>query len=237
MIVLITQPTFLPWIGYFDQMRLADIIVFLDSVQYARRGWQNRNRIVDRKGKEIMLTLPIKKCRRETLIKEVNVSDSFIFKNLVEKVKSCYKDASNLESCIEIIENSLSKKFINKNIALRDINRKFIEDILDLSGIKYKTLFSSEIEEKINYNSPTERLLAICKYFKATTYLSAPGAKEYMQNELYKFDKFDIMVKWHAFHHLDYIEQNFIPYLSVIDYLAHNSVEKFNNYLKKCSKF
>ena len=58
MIVLITQPTFLPWIGYFDQMRLADIIVFLDSVQYERRGWHNRNRIVE--NKEILLIWVIK---------------------------------------------------------------------------------------------------------------------------------------------------------------------------------
>ncbi len=236
MIVLITQPTFLPWIGFFDQLRLADIIVFLDSVQYVRRGWQNRNRIVNRKGEKIMLTIPIKKCRRDTLIKDINISENFVFKNFIEKIEFCYKDASNLKNCIEIIEKSLCQEFKNKNILLRDINRKFIEDILDLSKIKYKTFFSSEIEDKINYNSPSERLLAICKYFNATTYLSAPGSKEYMKNELYKFDKFGIIVKWHDFHHLDYVEKNFIPYMSVIDFLAHNSVEKFKNYLNKCSQ-
>ena len=43
--ILITQPTFLPWLGYFDLIDQADVLVFLDDVQLDKRSWQTRNKI------------------------------------------------------------------------------------------------------------------------------------------------------------------------------------------------
>ena len=43
--VAIMQPTFLPWVGYFAMLDRVDEFVFLDSVQFARRSWQQRNKI------------------------------------------------------------------------------------------------------------------------------------------------------------------------------------------------
>ena len=58
MIVSIMQPTYLPWLGYFDLIARSDIFVFLDDVQFSYRSWQQRNRILDL-GKEKMLTVPV----------------------------------------------------------------------------------------------------------------------------------------------------------------------------------
>jgi len=54
------QPTYLPWLGYFDLMDQADVFVFLDNVQFARRSWQQRNRIRGPKGLQ-WLSVPVKK--------------------------------------------------------------------------------------------------------------------------------------------------------------------------------
>ena len=236
MIIVITQPTFIPWIGYFDQLRIADIVVFLDSVQYQRRSWQNRNRIINRLGKECLLTIPLKKSPRNTLIKDINISDTFKLDSFLDKIKSSYRGASNLENCLYFVKKSLSKKLMDKSTLLKDINRQFIEDILDSSDIKFKTFWSSDFESLIKYNTPTERLVEICKYFKASTYLSAPGSRDYMIEELKKFSKFDINVKWHSFSHRSYVNGEFKPYMSIIDYLAHNKLENLKKYLKECSK-
>ena len=50
--LLITQPTFLPWIGYFDLIEKSDLIVFLDDVQFEKRSWQQRNQIKTANGLE-----------------------------------------------------------------------------------------------------------------------------------------------------------------------------------------
>ena len=41
--VAIMQPTYLPWAGYFGLMMASDIFIFLDNVQFEKRGWQQRN--------------------------------------------------------------------------------------------------------------------------------------------------------------------------------------------------
>ena len=56
--ISIMQPTYLPWSGYFSMIKNADIFVFLDDVQFDKRSWQQRNRILLNK-KETFLTVPV----------------------------------------------------------------------------------------------------------------------------------------------------------------------------------
>ena len=52
----ISQPTYLPWYGYFGLIDFVDEFVFLENVQFSKRSWQQRNKIRDNKG-EFYLTL------------------------------------------------------------------------------------------------------------------------------------------------------------------------------------
>ena len=71
--VAIMQPTYLPWIGYLAMIDRVDQFIYLDSVQFARRSWQQRNRIKTANG-ELMLTIPVSsKGRRDQLISETSV--------------------------------------------------------------------------------------------------------------------------------------------------------------------
>ena len=69
--LLVTQPTFLPWIGYFDLIDQSDLIVFLDDVQFEKRSWQQRNRIKSASGLQWVTISTEVKGRRHQLIKEV----------------------------------------------------------------------------------------------------------------------------------------------------------------------
>jgi hypothetical protein len=70
----IMQPTYLPYLGYFQLMAASDVFVFLDDVQFARRSWQSRNRILTADG-ELMLTVPVKKHDRDTAISDIEIDD------------------------------------------------------------------------------------------------------------------------------------------------------------------
>lgn len=59
MICAVMQPTYMPWLGYFNMIQQVDVFVFLDSVQVEKRSWQVRNRIKGPDG-AVMLTIPIK---------------------------------------------------------------------------------------------------------------------------------------------------------------------------------
>ena len=56
--VVVLQPSYLPWLGYFDQLYKSDIFVLYDDVQYDKHGWRNRNRIKTDKG-SLWLTVPV----------------------------------------------------------------------------------------------------------------------------------------------------------------------------------
>ena len=71
----IMQPTYLPYLGYFQLMAASEVFVFLDDVQFARRSWQSRNRILTANG-ELMLTVPVKKHDRDTPICAIEIDDS-----------------------------------------------------------------------------------------------------------------------------------------------------------------
>ena len=74
--VVILQPSYLPWIGYFEQMARADQFVYLDDVQYTRRDWRNRNKIRTNEG-WTWLTVPVQQKNLYTqLLKDTRIDNS-----------------------------------------------------------------------------------------------------------------------------------------------------------------
>ena len=57
---VIMQPSYLPWIGYFDLIQRSNVFVFLNDVQFSKQSWQVKNKI-NSQGKELVLTVPVKK--------------------------------------------------------------------------------------------------------------------------------------------------------------------------------
>ena len=74
--VAIMQPTYLPWSGYFGLMQAVDVFVLLDSVQFTRRSWQQRNQIKTARGGQWLSVPVLSKGKRDQLIREVEVDQS-----------------------------------------------------------------------------------------------------------------------------------------------------------------
>jgi len=72
---VILQPNYIPWRGYFDLIRKADVFIFLDDVQYTHRDWRNRNQIKTQAGPQ-WLTVPVKHIERNQLICNVDIDYS-----------------------------------------------------------------------------------------------------------------------------------------------------------------
>ena len=72
---VIMQPTYLPWLGYFDLIRQSDIFVFLNDVQFSKQSWQVKNRIKNL-SEELMITIPVKKSSLSTKIDMVLIDNT-----------------------------------------------------------------------------------------------------------------------------------------------------------------
>lgn len=173
-IIAIHQPQFLPWLPYFQKMALADIFVYLDDVQYQRRGVQNRNQIKSVSG-PIWLTVPVTGSRN-TLISDMKIANQEWQKKHVKSIEFNYKKAPYYD-----IFDELFKPIFQKNHeSLVELNIEFCEVFHNFLGLTTECVKASELNCQ-GYKE--EYIINICKELNATTYLSGSGAKDYQKNE------------------------------------------------------
>lgn len=212
--IAIMQPTYFPWLGYFAMMDRVSEFIFLDSVQFAARSWQQRNRIKTANG-ELMLTVPVsKKGKREQLISEVEIAYSSDFPDKhVKAVTMAYRRAPYFDKYAPDIFAVLEKK----HLRLADMTIELIKHVQGLLGIQCRVLRSSELDVAGN---KAELLAQICDSRGAQVYLSAPGSRDYII-ESDAFSRRRIDVVYHEYLHPVYkqLYGEFAPYMAVVDVL------------------
>lgn len=211
----IMQPTYLPWLGFFDLIRNVDTFVIYDHVQFEKQSWQQRNRIRDKQG-EIMLTISVlheKGLSRTVRDVRIDNSKSVLSKHLTS-VKLAYSRAKNFDILFPDIENIYSRKFDY----LIDLNIEIIKMGMKYLSIEKKMLFSSEMNIT---GQKVEALIDVCKQVGANKYLSPVGSKIYIdENNLFSFN--NIELSYQNFTHPTYQQlsrPDFISHLSFFDYL------------------
>lgn len=212
----IMQPTFLPWIGYFAMIDRVDEFIYLDSVQFARRSWQQRNRIKTAQG-ELMLTIPVlKKGMRDQQICEtqIDLSGGFGTRHW-RSIEGAYRNAPHFVTHAAALE----QHFAAPAADLADFNIGLIETLCRIFGIDTPRRRSSDMTSR---GSKADLLAALCREAGADRYLSAPGSKDYIE-ESRAFEEAGVTVDYHLYEHPVYAQGKgeFLPYMAAIDMLFH----------------
>jgi hypothetical protein len=214
--LVIHQPNFLPYVGFFHKLSLADTFVMMDNTQYDKK-FTNRNKIKIPDGWS-WLTVPINKEHKFLPNKLVEINNKENWKEMHwKKITRSYTNSKffkkNYKSFFEEVYNK-EWKF------LFELNSELLRQIIDWLGLKIQIIKESELN--INGNS-TERLVNVCKELGAETYVSGVGGKEYMNEKL--FQKNNIKIEYQKFQCPTYTQifgGDFIPNLSIIDLLFNN---------------
>lgn len=209
--VTIHQPQFLPWLGYLDKIDRSDLFIVLDTVQFKKNEWQNRNRIRTAEGWQ-WLTVPVRH-RFGQAIHDVciNETDHWRVRHLralnLHYARAPY-GAGHLEDLRKLYEHPWS--------GLCEFNMAVLRWLLDCYGITTPVRRASEWEAR---EEPTERLVDLCLAAGATSYLAGPGADEYMDKP--RFEASGVRLEMQAFHHPVYrqVYEPFMSHLSAIDLL------------------
>tara|TARA_B100001765_G_scaffold42776_1_gene24556 strand:- start:449 stop:1156 length:708 start_codon:yes stop_codon:yes gene_type:complete len=211
-VVAIHQPEYLPWLGFFKKMMNVELFVFLDDVQFRKKGWQNRNRIRINDG-TTLLSIPVH-THSYPKINEVTIDNE---KNWSMRHKKSilynYARAPYFGEIKDFIESIFEKKFQY----LVDLNTEIIKFIMNELEIKSKIVFSSELEIS---KKGSDRVLDICKAVGADHYITGTfWAESNLRVE--EFKKSNIDVEFQKFQHPIYkqIHGEFIPEMSIIDLL------------------
>lgn len=212
MIVAVHQPQYLPWLGYFDKMRRADVFCYLNDVQYKKNEWQNRNRIKTAQGWQ-WLTVPV--CYHfPEKINEVKINNTTGWqKKHLQALVTNYSRAPFYKTYSTIFEDTLARdwEFIS------ELNIHLLEHLREALQINTKpTVISSDLELR---DEPTDRLIDICKALGADTYLAGQGGADYMDLERFENEGIQVMIQ--DFKHPVYAQlfADFESRLSIVDLL------------------
>lgn len=212
--VAIMQPTYLPWLGYFGLMKSVDLFIILDSVQFARRSWQQRNQIKTANG-PIWLTVPVlSKGKRDQLINEVEIDlDRDFPRNHIKTLELNYKKTPHFDAYMP----SLLTSFNYGSNYLTDLTVALITSIRDALGITTPMRRASSFGA---VGSNADLLASLCELAGATEYISPPGSKEYLDKSD-AFVKCGIPLYYFEYTHPQYPQRygDFIPFMSIVDLL------------------
>ena len=214
--VVILQPSYIPWRGYFDQIRRADLFIFYDDVQYDKHGWRNRNQIKTSQGKQ-WLTIPVhsKGATEGMLIKDIRIDWSKTWSsNHLKALTFAYQKAPYFKDYLPLLQTFYDRR----DECLADFT---IETSILLSrelGIaSTQFLRSSAIPGMTGVK--TDRLIQLLKHVGATHYISGPAAREYLEPE--KFNAAGISFEYMHYNYPEYpqLYPPFDPYVTILDLL------------------
>lgn len=209
MIVTIHQPQFMPWLGYFDKMDRADHFVVLDSVQFKKNEWQNRNRIKTPQGPQ-WLTVPVS-YRFPARLDEVSTNATVNWRHkLWQALLTNYARAPHWADCADSLKLLLAEEYPR----LVDINVASIQWLRTQLGVTTPTSLSSQFDCS---DDPTQRLIDLCLHHGGTTYLSGPDGEKYL--DVSRFTDQGIDVIFHSYEHPEYdqLHGEFISHLTCLD--------------------
>ncbi len=215
MIVSVHQPQYLPWLGYFDKIDRADVFVLLDTVQFKKNEWQNRNRIKTADGRQ-WLTVPVT-YKFPQPIDEVGINNRDRWQHQQRQtILSNYRKAPCWESLDFFVEEILTPTWEY----LASLNIFVVRRLAEILGIATPLYVASELP--MFPEDPDERLIAITKHFGADTYLAGSGGRDYM--DLDQYERNGIKVHFQEYHHPVYEQLfgSFEPFMSVLDLLLNH---------------
>ena len=159
--IAMSQPTFLPWSGYFDLIDSVKNFVFLNDAQFSKLSWHSRNKIIIN-NKTSWISLPVFHKSNDQLINDtLIISNKKNLNKILKTIKQNYSKTKFYNIYSDEFENKLLKCFSFK--FLDEFNIEIIKWIIDKIGIKTKVFKSSDL--KIN-EARSNRIIKICEKFK-----------------------------------------------------------------------
>lgn len=213
--IVISQPFFFPWVGMFEQIRLADVYVHYDDVQYSKGHFTNRVQIKTAAGSK-WLTVPLRDLRLGQLINEVAIDDRQDWRGRHLAFLAQAYDAAPF--CSEML--TLVREVYSQSArSIGDISVASINCVLDYFGLANGKEFCFSSALGIPGTS-TQRVFDIVKYLGGDVYITGHGARNYMEHEL--FDRHGIRVEYLDYRKVPYAQLHgeFTPFVSVLDLIA-----------------
>ncbi|HEX4375446.1 MAG TPA: WbqC family protein [Puia sp.] len=216
----IMQPYIFPYIGYYQLINAVDKFVIYDDVNYINKGWINRNNLLVN-GKAFLFTVPLKEASQNKLINQIEIQENESWsKKFLKTIEQAYKKAPHFGNIFSLVSNIVNSPFKG----IHEFTLLSLKSIAAYLDIKTQFVDSSSLYQNANLKAQ-ERILDICQKEKADHYINPIGGMEIYSNEL--FQRSGIKLNFLKTIPVPYkqFDNDFVPYLSIIDVLMFNTKE------------
>ncbi len=214
MILTAHQPVYLPWLGLFHKIALADVFVSFNQVQYLTKDWNNRNKIMTAQG-PIWLTVPVLSSgHREKLLTEIEINNDVPWQRKHWKsLYLNYQNTAHFKRYADFFEDIYLKRTWK---FLTELNDTMLLWFLNTLGID--TIFR-DARDYAFQGAKNTLVLDMCVQLQADAYMFGSLGREYADEE--SFSRRNIKPCFQDYVHPVYPQQSktFVSHLSVIDLL------------------
>lgn len=212
--VAILQSNYVPWKGYFDIIASVDEFIVYDCVQYTKNDWRNRNQIKTAQGKA-WLTVPVRQHSLEQVVDQTPIANTRAFCKHWTTFQQSYARAECIRYCTDALSHLFLGSVPTDNLSAANLH--FIRGLCAELGI------TTTIRSARDYNldgDRNERLVSLCRQAGATTYLSGPAARSYL--DAARFSAAGIAVEWMSYEYPEYPQPHppFDHFVSILDLIA-----------------
>lgn len=212
MIMSAHQPAYLPWLGYFDKIKRSDVFIFLDTVQYEKNSYTNRNKIKTANG-PVWLSVPVIKTNHfDKIMSEMMIDKNSKWqKKHLNSIHMAYARAPHFKELFPKLQELYEKDYDT----IVDITWEHLMFWLDILKIHTKVVRSSELNVT---SKKSDFVYDLCKAVDADYYISGAMGKDYLEVE--KFKAAGIEVEFQDYRHPVYpqLYGDFIPNMGIVDF-------------------
>jgi hypothetical protein len=223
----IMQPYFFPYIGYFQLINAVDEFIIYDNIEFTKKGWINRNRILVN-GKEEYITLPLKKDSDYLHVRERQLADAWLLdrKKMLNRIVESYRKAP----LFNIVYPVMEKIVLYNETNLFNFIFNSIGQVNEYLGVNTTFIVSSAISIDHTLKAQ-EKVIAICRSRMADEYINPIGGLELYSKD--HFNRAGINLQFIKMNDIRYSQFNneFVPGLSIIDVMMFNSIERIREML------
>lgn len=229
MTIAVMQPYFFPYIGYFQLMNVVDQFVVYDNIEFSRKGWINRNRVLVN-GADIFVTIPLKKDSDYLMIHERFLADNWSTESvkILNRIRESYRRAPYFKEIMPFLEDLINYR--EPNLFLFLYNSIF--QVKRLLGISATLVVSSTISIDHSLRSQ-EKVIALCKAQNATKYFNPIGGLNLYDKQRFLQEGLHLNFIRSQEVNYDQFENPFVPWLSIIDVLMFNSIDRVKYFLNQ----
>jgi hypothetical protein len=206
------QPAYLPWLGYFEKIARADIFVYLDTVQFEKNSFTNRNRIKGPNG-PFWLTVPVRqKGHLEGTLQTLEIDGAQAWREKhLKAIALSYARAPGFAAKFARLEALYGEA----HATLADFCWAQLQFWVQELGLgRTRLVRSSELPAMAR---KSDLVLDLCRHFGANRYLSGKLGRDYLDEAAFGSHDIEVVYQDYRCEPYPQLHGEFVPALGIVD--------------------